>query len=170
MTNYQSFKQIFYSDTLISSWSQSRGWPHLWPMLFWILKTGFFYILDTIDHCVRAVVFASLSEVLNIEIARNTNNAHNETEIVFIDIISNKCKYCLITVYRPPGCTMDCTSNSNSNSNSNSKINLYSAPYTNNHCPAGLYTDEKDTKNTTLNNGNVNGCKRHEKDGLSDCA
>ena len=52
------------------------------------------------------------------------------------------------------------------NSNSNSKINLYSAPYTNNHCPAALYTDEKDTKNTKLNNGNVNGCKRHENIGF----
>ena len=106
MTNYPSFTQIIYSDALISSRSQSRGWPHLRPMLLGPRKPVFFYILDSIGHCVRALVFASLSEVLNIEIARNTNNAHNETEIVFID---NKCKYRLIIVYRPLGCTTDCT-------------------------------------------------------------
>ena len=47
-------------------------------------------------------------EVINIEIVKNNNNAHIETEIVCIDVINNKSKYRLITVYRPPGCTMDC--------------------------------------------------------------
>ena len=46
-------------------------------------------------------------EVINIEIVKNDNNAHIETEIVCVDIIINKGKYRLITVYRPPGCTMD---------------------------------------------------------------
>ena len=39
-------------------------------------------------------------EVLNNGIVRNDNNAHIETEIICIDIISNKGKYRLITVYR----------------------------------------------------------------------
>ena len=47
-------------------------------------------------------------EILNIEIVKNDNNAHIETEIVCIDIIINRGKYRLITVYRPPSCTMDC--------------------------------------------------------------
>ena len=46
--------------------------------------------------------------VINIEIVRNDNNAHIETEIVYIDIIISKGKYRLITVYRPPGCITDC--------------------------------------------------------------
>ena len=33
-------------------------------------------------------------DVLNIEIARNDNNAYIETEIVYTDIIINKGRYC----------------------------------------------------------------------------
>ena len=47
-------------------------------------------------------------EVLNIEIVRNVNNAHIDTEMVCINIIINMCIYRLITVYPPSGCTMDC--------------------------------------------------------------
>ena len=112
ITNYQVSDILSIPKTLILLWSQSRGWPYLQPMAYGPWKSLFSF-LNTTDHCVKAVVDGGVCVfvkrtlvVINIEIVRNDNNAHIETEIVCVDIMINKGKYRLITVYRPPGCTM----------------------------------------------------------------
>ena len=48
---------------------------------------------------------------------------------------------------------------------------IYIAPLTLTTIVQQRFTHTKKIqKNTTINKGNVNGCKRHEEDGLSDCA